>query len=220
MPNGNVPPRPLRRPRAAPGEVCLKREKRQKTPLEKEIDTRACLIEAHSKGLMRENMRATVKSREYGVKSSQSQSPPSTIARRELGASICACPRRGILLPKPASGDIKSPLQVHRERGSDSPLWPRSPRPGSEKVRQAARVPEKHPGCLNRIPQNRPGCLKRIPQTRPGSKNRTIHVYLKLLAACARSAYFADFFCLEKESVRKDWRGVCRLRMLPASYCW
>src|SRR5713226_9762146 len=49
MPNGNVPPRPLRRPRAAPGEVCLKREKRQKTPLEKEIDTRACLIDAHSK---------------------------------------------------------------------------------------------------------------------------------------------------------------------------
>src|SRR5712692_11098122 len=52
MPNGNVPPRPLRRPRAAPGEVCLKREKRQKTPLEKEIDTRACLIDAHSKGVV------------------------------------------------------------------------------------------------------------------------------------------------------------------------
>src|SRR2546422_9743861 len=51
MPNGAVQPRPLRRPPAASEEVCPKRQKRQKIPSRKRIDTGACLIEAHSKGV-------------------------------------------------------------------------------------------------------------------------------------------------------------------------
>src|SRR3989442_52900 len=51
MPNGAVQPRPLRRPPAASEEVCPKRQKRQKIPSRKRIDTGACLIEAHPKGV-------------------------------------------------------------------------------------------------------------------------------------------------------------------------
>ncbi len=45
-------------------------------------------------------MRETVRSRESSVKSSQTHSPPSRVASRKRGASICTSPRRRILLPK------------------------------------------------------------------------------------------------------------------------
>ncbi len=45
-------------------------------------------------------MRETINRRKSRARSSQAHSPPSRVESRERGASICACPRRGMLLPK------------------------------------------------------------------------------------------------------------------------